>query len=163
MRAGDGLRQGDGGLGPGPATAGQASVTDLTVRASLCCGAQSNCCSAATNVVAIGRGEAHGGVTGNATGIPPHRASNTETATMTDLNSMTKEQLIAALLASQKATERKLTLKVSEKGAVSLYGMGRFPVTLYGEQWSKLLDHADTIRAFLTTNASLLSSKADKA
>lgn len=71
-------------------------------------------------------------------------------------------ELIAMLVAQSAATERKLTLKVSEKGAVSLYGMGRFPVTLYGEQWTKLLDHADTIRAFLTTNASLLSTKADK-
>lgn len=66
------------------------------------------------------------------------------------------------LAAQTKATERKLTLKVSDKGAVSLYGMGRFPVTLYGEQWTKLLDHADTIRAFLAANASLLSTKADK-
>lgn len=70
-------------------------------------------------------------------------------------------ELIAMLVAASAATERKLTLKVSEKGAVSLYGMGRYPVTLYGEQWTKLLDHADTIRAFLTANAALLSTKAD--
>jgi hypothetical protein len=84
-------------------------------------------------------------------------------AILQNLNNLTKEQLIEALLASQKAAERKLTLKVSDKGAVSLYGMGRFPVTLYGEQWVKLLDHADTIRAFLTANAALLSTKANKA
>lgn len=81
-------------------------------------------------------------------------------AVLRNLNEMTKEQLIAALLEQAKASERKLTLKVSEKGAVSLYGMGRFPVTLYGEQWRKLLAHADQIEAFLTANAALLSTKA---
>lgn len=67
---------------------------------------------------------------------------------------------IAQLEAAAKATERKLSLKVSEKGAVSLYGMGRFPVTLYGTQWERLLDNADAIRAFLKANASLLATKA---
>ena len=52
-----------------------------------------------------------------------------------------------------------LSLKVSEKGGVSLYGMGRFPVTLYKEQWEKLLDMADDIRAFITENASKLKIK----
>ena len=42
-----------------------------------------------------------------------------------------------------------IRLKVSEKGAVSVYGMGRFPVTLYKEQWIKLLDVAEEIRAFI--------------
>ena len=79
---------------------------------------------------------------------------------MTDLNSMSKEELIAYIAAQAKAAERKLSLKVSEKGAMSLYGMGRFPVTLYGTQWERLLDHADEIRAFLKANASLLSTKA---
>lgn len=83
---------------------------------------------------------------------------------MIDLNTATKEQLIAhytaIIEANKKATERKLSLKVSEKGAVSLYGMGRFPVTLYGTQWERLLDHADEVRSFLTANAALLSVKA---
>lgn len=57
---------------------------------------------------------------------------------------------------------RTLSLKVSEKGAVSLYGMGRFPVTLYGSQWERLLNEADTIKAFLTANAALLSVKETK-
>lgn len=61
--------------------------------------------------------------------------------------------------AAQAQPARKLTLKVSEKGAVSLYGMGRFPVTLYGTQWERLLNEADTIKAFLATNASLLATK----
>ena len=42
-----------------------------------------------------------------------------------------------------------IRMKVSEKGAVSIYGMGRFPVTLYKEQWLKLLDMSDEIRAFI--------------
>ncbi len=52
-----------------------------------------------------------------------------------------------------------LSLKVSEKGAVSVYGMGRFPVTLYKEQWTRLLDMADEIRAFIQENDSRLKKK----
>ncbi|RZA06009.1 MAG: hypothetical protein EOP11_11405 [Proteobacteria bacterium] len=52
-----------------------------------------------------------------------------------------------------------LSLKVSQKGAVSLYGMGRFPVTLYQEQWEKLLGHGEEIKAFITQNKSSLKTK----
>ena len=52
-----------------------------------------------------------------------------------------------------------IRIKVSEKGAVSIYGMGRFPVTLYKEQWLKLLDMADEIRAFIAANESQLKAK----
>ena len=51
------------------------------------------------------------------------------------------------------------SLKVSEKGAVSVYGLGRFPVTLYKEQWEKLLSMADEIRTFITQNDSQLKKK----
>ena len=54
---------------------------------------------------------------------------------------------------------RGLTMKVSEKGALSIYGMGRFPVTLYKEQWTKLLDMAEDIRAFLKENDAQLKTK----
>jgi hypothetical protein len=54
---------------------------------------------------------------------------------------------------------RAVSLKVSEKGGLSVYGLGRFPVTLYKEQWTKLLDMADDIRAFLKENDSRLKSK----
>ena len=54
---------------------------------------------------------------------------------------------------------RSVSLKVSEKGGVSVYGLGRFPVTLYKEQWAKLLGMADEIRAFITENDSKLKSK----
>ena len=54
---------------------------------------------------------------------------------------------------------RAVSLKVSEKGGLSVYGLGRFPVTLYKEQWTKLLDMAEDIRAFLKENDSRLKSK----
>jgi hypothetical protein len=50
-------------------------------------------------------------------------------------------------------------MKVSEKGALSIYGMGRFPVTLYKEQWLKLLDMASDIRAFIAANETQLKTK----
>jgi hypothetical protein len=50
-------------------------------------------------------------------------------------------------------------MKVSEKGGVSVYGLGRFPVTLYKEQWTRLLAMADEIRAFITENEAKLKAK----
>jgi hypothetical protein len=52
-----------------------------------------------------------------------------------------------------------VSIKVSEKGGVSVYGLGRFPVTLYQEQWEKLLAHAEEIRAFIEANRSSLKKK----
>ena len=52
-----------------------------------------------------------------------------------------------------------IRLKVSEKGAVSVYGLGRFPVTLYKEQWLKLLDISSDIRAFIAANEAELKAK----
>lgn len=54
---------------------------------------------------------------------------------------------------------RGLSLKVSEKGALSVYGMGRFPVTLYKEQWIKLLDISEEIRDFIKANDDRLKAK----
>ena len=51
------------------------------------------------------------------------------------------------------------TLKVSDKGGVSVYGLGRFPVTLYKEQWGKLLDMADDIRAFIKEHEAELKTR----
>ena len=61
--------------------------------------------------------------------------------------------------ALKKGTMRGVSLKVSEKGGVSVYGLGRFPVTLYKEQWTKLLDMSDDIRAFIAANESRLKAK----
>ncbi|HEV8347884.1 MAG TPA: hypothetical protein VGQ16_15010 [Vicinamibacterales bacterium] len=54
---------------------------------------------------------------------------------------------------------RNPSLKVSEKGGVSVYGLGRFPVTLYKEQWAKLLGMADEIRSFIKEHDSELKAK----
>ncbi len=63
-------------------------------------------------------------------------------------------------LKSKKAAPRgTLTMKVSEKGALSVYGMGRFPVTLYKEQWLKLLGIADEIKKFISENEERLKTK----
>ncbi|HJQ20077.1 MAG TPA: hypothetical protein VJ867_07000 [Gemmatimonadaceae bacterium] len=59
----------------------------------------------------------------------------------------------------KKGAARGVSLKVSEKGGVSVYGLGRFPVTLYKEQWTKLLDMADDIRSFIRENESRLKTK----
>ena len=59
----------------------------------------------------------------------------------------------------KKTASRGMTLKVSEKGGLSVYGLGRFPVTLYKEQWLKLLDMAEEIRAFVRDNEDALKSK----
>jgi hypothetical protein len=61
--------------------------------------------------------------------------------------------------ALKKGASSGIRLKVSEKGAVSVYGMGRFPVTLYKEQWLKLFDMSDNIRAFMAANEARLKSK----
>jgi len=54
-----------------------------------------------------------------------------------------------------------VSMKVSEKGAVSVYGLGRFPVTLYQEQWTKLLALADDIKKFIEENKSKLKAKGE--
>jgi len=79
---------------------------------------------------------------------------------------MSDEQLKAELdrlraenEALKSRTSRGVSMKVSEKGGVSIYGLGRFPVTLYKEQWTKLLAMADDIRAFIKENESKLKSK----
>ena len=61
--------------------------------------------------------------------------------------------------ALKKGASSSLRLKVSEKGALSVYGMGRFPVTLYKEQWLKLLGMGDEIRAFIAANDAQLKAK----
>lgn len=75
----------------------------------------------------------------------------------------TKEELLARIAELEKQTEKRprgaLEFRVGEKGGVSVYGLGRFPVTLYYEQWIRLLDTADTLRAFLEENKHRLKLK----
>jgi len=69
------------------------------------------------------------------------------------------EKLKAENAALKARGSRGTSMKVSEKGAVSVYGLGRFPVTLYQEQWLKLLDLADDLRAFIKENEGRLKKK----
>ena len=57
------------------------------------------------------------------------------------------------------ASSRGMTIKVSEKGGVSVYGLGRFPLTLYKEQWEKLLGSADQLQKFIAENDHKLKKK----
>lgn len=72
----------------------------------------------------------------------------------------TKEELLARIAELEQQVETKksgkLLFKVSEKGGVSVYGLGRFPVTLYYEQWTRLLDSVEELQAFLEANKSRL-------
>ena len=61
--------------------------------------------------------------------------------------------------ALKKGASSSVRMKVSEKGALSIYGMGRFPVTLYKEQWLKLLEMSDDIRGFITAHEAELKAK----
>ena len=76
------------------------------------------------------------------------------------------EELKAKLEELQKqgpaASGGSIAFKVGEKGGMSAYGLGRFPVTLYYEQWMKLLDRADQIRSFLEANKSSLKMRGAK-
>jgi hypothetical protein len=81
---------------------------------------------------------------------------------MSELSPSEREEL--ELLRNQKAAreaaeKRGISFKVSEKGAVSVYGLGRFPVTLYQEQWEKLLNEAENIRTFIAENKARLKAK----
>lgn len=84
------------------------------------------------------------------------------------MNEQELKQMIAKLTAENEALKAKKnsssgpSCKVTEKGGVSFYGVGRFPVTLYKEQWVKLLNHTDMIKAFIAANDDKLSVKATK-
>jgi hypothetical protein len=69
------------------------------------------------------------------------------------------EKLKAENAALKSRGSKGVSMKVSEKGGVSIYGLGRFPVTLYMEQWTKLLDLADDIRSFIKENEGKLKKK----
>lgn len=77
----------------------------------------------------------------------------------------TREELLARISELEKQAEtrksRKLEFKIGEKGGVSVYGLGRFPVTLYYEQWIRLLDAGGDLRAFLEESKSRLKLKSE--
>jgi hypothetical protein len=74
-----------------------------------------------------------------------------------------KEELLARIAELEKAAGSRpkgsLEFRIGEKGGVSVYGLGRFPVTLYYEQWTRLLDAADNLRTFLEENKPRLKLK----
>lgn len=77
---------------------------------------------------------------------------------------MTLEQAQAQRIAEleamlAKAQQKGNNIKVSDKGAVSVYGLGRFPVTLYMSQWAKLFERTEEIKAFIQNNAARLAQK----
>jgi hypothetical protein len=76
-----------------------------------------------------------------------------------DLTLSEREEL--EMLRKEKMSKggRGLYLKVSQKGAVSLYGLGRFPVTLYKEQWEKVFEYIDEMKEFIQKNSDQLSTK----
>ena len=69
------------------------------------------------------------------------------------------ERLKAENEALKAKTTRATSIRVSEKGGVSVYGLGRFPVTLYKEQWLKLLDMAEELKVFIAENEGKLKTK----
>jgi len=75
----------------------------------------------------------------------------------------TKEELLARIAELEKQAGAKksgrMEFRVGEKGGVSVYGLGRFPVTLYYEQWIRLLDAGEELRVFLESNKGRLKLK----
>ena len=86
------------------------------------------------------------------------------TATMAKTTNQTIADLQAEVAKLRAVAEKQhvISMKVSEKGALSLYGMGRFPVTLYKEQWLRVLEHSDKIQAFIEANNGKLKNKGDE-
>lgn len=79
---------------------------------------------------------------------------------------MTREAMIEKIAELEAQTARlkaearaKLNIKVSAKGGISIYGLGRFPVTLYRSQWERILDNADSMRVFISNHESELATK----
>jgi len=75
----------------------------------------------------------------------------------------TKEELLKRIAELEHQVHARkpaaLEFRVSDKGGISVYGLGRFPVTLYYEQWSRLLNQVDELRAFMEENKSKLKLK----
>jgi hypothetical protein len=89
-----------------------------------------------------------------------HRRDRKEGPVATEEELKAEVEKLKAENAALKARGSKgVSMKVSEKGGVSVYGLGRFPVTLYQEQWLKLLGMADDIRAFIAENEGRLKKK----
>lgn len=94
---------------------------------------------------------------------------NAQTSTKTDIATLPADvqALIAGLQAKAAAKMTTLSLKVTAKktdgsgtdGAISMYGLGRFPVTLYAGQWERVIEFIPQLQAFIKANAALVSRK----
>jgi hypothetical protein len=92
----------------------------------------------------------------------PYHESITSSSEVIIMAEPTYEELKARLAELEKQGPKRtgsMEFRVSEKGGVSVYGLGRFPVTLYYEQWTRLLESADKLRQFLEDNKSKLKLK----
>lgn len=76
-----------------------------------------------------------------------------------DLTALSQAELIELVQNMAKASRTKLTMKVSEKGALSIYGFGQWPVTLYASQWRRLIESIDDVVTFLDTHKAVLTEK----
>lgn len=79
-----------------------------------------------------------------------------------DLTKLSQAELIELIQNMAKANRTKLTMKVSEKGALSIYGFGQWPVTLYASQWRRLIESIDDVVTFLDTHKAVLTEKPAK-
>jgi hypothetical protein len=99
------------------------------------------------------------GITPSPKGHPPVVLRNLKTMPTPEEMQAEIERLKAENETLKRPARGQLSLRVSEKGALSVYGMGRFPVTLYREQWEKLLGMSDQIKQFIEENDQLLKKK----
>ena len=98
---------------------------------------------------------------------PPNNSNleyNPMSVTIEQLKTLSKEDMAALILKMQSAPQSRLTLKVNEaKGTVSIYGLQRFPVSLYPSQWERVLGMADAIKAALPAAQKIVDAKSPKA
>jgi hypothetical protein len=87
------------------------------------------------------------------------KTNTTNDAAQQELERLRKENEELQQKLADRGGTGALSLKVSGKGAISAYGLGRFPTTLYIEQWNKILDNADQIRQFMKDHESQLKRK----
>ena len=83
---------------------------------------------------------------------------------MTNLNEMTKDQLLALIATMKRDGEAKMTLKVGQSGTLCLYHGARYPIALYREQWERIIPFikSGAVERAIEANAALLATKAPK-
>jgi len=94
--------------------------------------------------------------------LPADQPRREPTMTNPNLAALSKDQLLALIATMQAQPARKISAKVSEKGAISIYGLGRWPITLYKSQFDALFtdENIAMLHAFRKANDALLAAKA---